>query len=230
MSARSDATAWVQAVRAYAGRRGLAYEEVGGLNPRDGPPALNPGGSNRITGELTAGFWGSSCDADEHEAGGFGRRAVVPGAVLIKSHMPDLATVVPVFNVESIERTPEDALDRRSHRRVQFESIDFNRRFIATVPRDHDPIALRELFSPAFIDWITRVPASVDFGITEAQLFFHWVLRELTGEELEAALDGAAGVFKRLRLEMAENGLAPYAPGPWHAGMKPFPERAAQGP
>jgi hypothetical protein len=223
MSARGDAAGWAQAVRDYAQAHGLAYEEVGGLNPRDAPPALNPGGSNRITGELTAGFWGSSCDADEREAGGFGRRAVLPGAVLVKSHMPDLARVVPVFNVESIERTPEDALDRHSRRRVQFESIDFNRRFIATVPRDHDPVALRELFSPAFIDWTTRLPASVDFGITEAQLFFHWVLRALTASELRTALDGAAGVFKRLRLEMAENGLAPYAPGPWHAGMEPFP-------
>jgi hypothetical protein len=223
MSARKDAVGWAETVRGYAAKRGLAYEEVGGLNPRDAPPALNPGGSNRITGELTDGFWGSSCDADEHEAGGFGRRAVLPAAVLVKSHMPDLARVVPVFNVESIERTPEDVLDRHSRRRVEFESIEFNRRFIATVPRDHDPVSLRELFSPAFIDWITRLPATVDFGITEAQLFFHWMLRGLTAEELRAALDGAAGVFKRLRLEMAENGLAPYVAGPWHAGMEPFP-------
>ena len=55
---------------------------------------------------------------------------------------------------------------------MRFESIDFNERFIATVPSDHDPVELRELFSPAFIDWITRLPSQVDFGITEAQLFF----------------------------------------------------------
>jgi hypothetical protein len=223
MSARGEAAAWAETVKGYGTERGLNYEGVGGLNPRDAPPALCPGGSNRLTGELTDQFWGACCDADEREAGGFGRRAVLPGALLVKSHMPDLAKVVPVFNVESVERTAEDTLDRASRRRVRFESIDFNKRFIATVPRDHDPVALRELFSPAFIDWITRLPAEVDFGITEAQLFFHWVLRDLTAEELEAALDGAAGVFKRLRLEMAEDGLAPYSPGPWHAGMEPFP-------
>ncbi len=227
MSARGEAAAWVEAVTGYAEKRGLTYEEVGGLNPRDAPPALNPGGHNRITGELTDGFWGSSCDADEREAGGFGRKAALPGAILIKSHMPDLAEIVPVFNVESIERTAGDTLDRASRRRVRFESIDFNQRFIATVPSDHDPIALRELFSPAFIDWITRLPSEVDFGITEAQLFFHWRLRELSTEELQAALDGAAGVFKRLRLEMAESGLAPYVPGPWHAGLEPFPAEGA---
>ena len=105
MSARDDARGWVEAVTGYASKRGLTYEEVGGINPRDAPPALNPGGHNRITGELTEEFWGSSCDADERESGGFGRRAALPGAVLVKSHMPDLAEVVPVFNVESIERT-----------------------------------------------------------------------------------------------------------------------------
>lgn len=224
MSARDEARAWVEAVTEYAESRGLRYEEVGGLNPVGAPAALCPGGSNRITGELSDDFWGASCDADEREHGGFGRKAVLPGAVLVKAHMPDLAKVVPVFNVESIERTAGDTLDRASRRRVRFESIDFNKRFIATVPSDHDPVALRELFSPAFIDWITRLPTQIDFGITDRQLFFHWVLRELTEEELKQALKGTAGIFKRLRLEMAENNLAPYAPGPWHAGLEPFPD------
>ena len=99
--------------------------------------------------------------------------------------MPDLATVVPVFDVESIEHTAGDTVDRFSRRRVEFESVDFNKRFIATVPQDHDPVALRELFSPGFIDWITRIPAEVDFGITDQQLFFHWCLRERSKEELK---------------------------------------------
>ena len=46
---------------------------------------------------------------------------MVPGAVLAKSYMPDLAKVVPIFNVESIERTAGDTLDRHSRRRVEFE-------------------------------------------------------------------------------------------------------------
>ena len=171
------------------------------------------------------GFFGSSCDADEHEEGGFGRKAVLPGAVLVKSHMPDLATVVPVFNVESLERTPADTLDRHSRRRVEFESVDFNKRFIATVPRDHDPVALRELFSPAFIDWITRIPAEVDFGITDQQLFFHWRLRERSREELRVALRSGGGIFDRLHREMEENNLDIYKPGPWNAGLEPFPPK-----
>jgi hypothetical protein len=143
--------------------------------------------------------------------------------VLVKAHMPDLARVVPVFNVESIERTPEDVLDRQSRRRVEFESIDFNRRFIATVPRDHDPVAVRELFSPAFIDWTTRIPTAADFGVTDRQLFFHWRLRGRSDRELQQALTSAAGIFTRLQAEMAENNLSVYRPGPWNAGLEPFP-------
>jgi hypothetical protein len=223
VSARDDAQAWAETVRSYAQKRRLTYDPVGGLNPVGGPVALCPGGTNRITGELSPGFYGAACDADEHEEGGWGRKAVLPGAVLAKAHMPDLATVVPIFNVESIESTPEDVLDRHSRRRVEFESLDFNKRFIATVPREHDPIALRELFSPAFIDWITRLPATIDFGITDKQLFFHWRLRERSGEELEEALKGAAGIFERLHREMEENNLAIVRAGPWNAGLEDFP-------
>jgi hypothetical protein len=227
VGARDEAAAWAQLVQDHAKARGLSYDPVGGLNPVGGPVALCPGGTNRLTGELDEGFWGASCDADEHEAGGFGRKAVLPGALLVKAHMPDLAKVVPIFNVESIDANAEDALlDRHSRRRVEFESIEFNKHFIATVPRDHDPIALRELFSPAFIDWITKIPAQVDFGITDSQLFFHWRLRERSEEELNEVLNSAGGIFHRLHREMEENDLAIYRAGPWNAGLEPFPTRA----
>jgi hypothetical protein len=225
LSAKAEAQEWAGIVQGLASERGLRYEPIGGINPVGGPVALCPGGTNRLTGELSDGFFGSSCDADEHEEGGFLSKAVVPGAVLVKAHMPDLATVVPVFDVESVEHTANDTVDRFSRRRVEFESLDFNKRFIATVPKDHDPIALRELFSPAFIDWITRVPAEVDFGITEEQLFFHWHLRERSKEELKEALHSAGGIFDRLHREMEENNLDIYKPGPWNAGLEPFPPK-----
>jgi hypothetical protein len=225
LSAKADAQEWAQIVSSYAQERGLKYEPIGGINPKGGPVALCPGGTNRITGELVDGFFGASCDADEHEEGGWGRKAVLPGALLVKAHMPDLATVVPVFDVESLEHTAGDTVDRFSRRRVEFESIDFNKRFIATVPKEHDPVALRELFSPGFIDWITRVPAEVDFGITEQQLFFHWRLRGRTSEELKEALKSAGGIFDRLHREMEENNLDIYRAGPWNAGLEPFPPK-----
>ena len=223
MSAAGEREDWIAAVRAVAADRGLTYEEVGGLNPRDAPPALCPGGSNRLTGELAPEFWGSSCDADEFESGGLFRKSVLPAAVLAKAHMPDLTKVVPAFDVESIESSPDEQLRRLSRLRVEFESIEFNRRFIATVPTGHDPIALRELFSPAFLTWTTSIDRELSFGASDRQLYFLWKLRERTRPELERALDSAGNLFGRVRAEMEESGVATYPTGPWHAGMAPFP-------
>src|SRR3954469_14297766 len=163
MGAGDDAQAWAQTVQKYAERNGLRYEPVGGINPKDGPVALCVGGVNRLTGQLAEGFWGSSCDADEKEVGGFFSKAVLPTAVLAKAHMPDLAQVVPAFNVESVERRPDELVMQRLGRKVEFESIDFNERFLTTVPSDYDPVALRELFSPGFLGWATTIDNEVDF-------------------------------------------------------------------
>jgi hypothetical protein len=213
---------WAATVRALAGERGLKYDPVGGLNPKGGPAALCPGGTNRIMGELEEGFWGAACDADEHEEGGLFSKTVVPHAVLAKAHMPDLAQVVPLFNVESVEGT-ERVEQFASRRKVEFESIDFNRRFLATVPSEYDPVALRELFSPGFLDWVAGMSNEIDFGITDRQLYFLWRLEERTGDEYERALDNAGQLFRRLRNEMEEHGIHTYPAGPWHAGLEPFP-------
>ena len=214
---------WAGIVRGLAAKRGVTYEPMGGLNPKDGPVALCVGGTNRITGELASEFWGSSCDSDEHETGGLFSKTVLPQAILAKAHMPDLAQVVPMFNVESIE--PGERIEQlASRRKVEFESIDFNKRYLATVPADHDPVALRELFSPGFLDWAAQIRNEVEFGITDRQLYFTWKLTELTASEYGDALDHAAGLFMRLRNEMEESGLHTYLPGPWHAGLAPFPD------
>jgi hypothetical protein len=127
MGAKQEAQDWTDIVRRYAERHQVTYEPVGGINPKDGPVALCVGGVNRLTGQLVEGFWGSSCDADEREMGGFFDKAVLPTALIAKAHMPDLAQVVPAFNVESIEGT--EAVQQRFSRKVEFESLDFNKRF-----------------------------------------------------------------------------------------------------
>jgi len=221
VGAKGEAQEWAGIVRAYGERKDLTYEAVGGINPKDGPVALCVGGTNRLTGQLADGFWGACCDADEREVGGLFGRAVLPTGVLTKSHMPDLARVVPAFNVESIEG--HEVVTQHFARRVEFESIDFNRRFLATVPREHDPIALRELFSPGFLEWTTTMTGEIDFGINDRQLWFLWRLRERSKRELVEALRNAGQLFKRLHAEMDEEGIHTYPPGPWHAGLAPFP-------
>jgi hypothetical protein len=221
VNARGEAEEWAEIVRRYGEGHGLTYEPVGGINPKDGPVALCVGGTNRLTGQLADGFWGSSCDADEREAGGFFAKAVLPTAILAKAHMPDLAEVVPAFNVESIEG--HERVTQRLSRKVEFESIDFNRRFLATVPRDYDAMALRELFSPGFLSWATTMTGEIDFGVNDRQLWFLWQLRERSEAELQEALGNAGQLFARLQGEMDESGVNTYPPGPWHAGLAPFP-------
>jgi hypothetical protein len=222
MGAKQEARVWAEIVHRYGERQGLTYEPVGGINPKDGPVALCVGGANRLTGQLVEGFWGACCDADEKEAGGLFTRAVLPTAILAKAHMPDLATVVPAFNVESIEG--HEVVTKRFARKVEFESIDFNRRFLATVPSEYDPVALRELFSPGFLEWTTTMTGEIDFGINDRQLWFLWRLRERTEAELKEALSNAGQLFKRLHSEMEEEGIHTYPAGPWHAGLEPFPD------
>ena len=226
MSAKEEAQSWSDAVKEVAAKRSLTYDPVGGINPVGGPVALCPGGTNRLTGELAPGYWGASCDADEEERGGMFSKAVLPGAVLAKSHVPDLAKVMPPFNVESIERRPEElVMQRASRRKVEFESIDFNKRFLATVPSEYDPVALRETFSPGFLEWVTAIDNEIEFGVSEQQLWFLWRLRERSREQLEAALDSGGGLFARVRNEVEESGVHTYPAGPWHAGLEPFPDR-----
>jgi hypothetical protein len=214
---------WAEIVQGLAAKRGLTYEPIGGLNPKGGPPTLCPGGTNRLKGQLASQFWGASCDADEHEEGGLFSKTVLPRAVLAKAHMPDLAQVVPMFNVESIE-AGEKVEQLASRRKVEFESVAFNKRYLATVPADHDPIALRELFSPGFLDWAAQIDNEVEFGITDRQLYFSWRLADRTADAYEKALDTGAGLFTRLRNEIEEAGVHTYQPGPWHAGLEPFPD------
>lgn len=222
MGAKREAQAWAEIVRGYGERHGLKYEPVGGINPKDGPVALCVGGSNRLTGQLAEGFWGSCCDADERQVGGLFGKALLPTAVLAKANMPDLAEVVPAFDVESIEG--HEVVTRRFSRKVEFESIEFNRRFLATVPRKYDPVALRELFGPGFLAWATTMTGEVDFGVGDRQLWFLWRLRERSAAELEEALRNAGQLFSRLQAEMEESGIHTYPPGPWHAGQAPFPD------
>ncbi len=227
MSARREADEWAEIVRKYATGNALTYEAVGGINPKDAPVALCVGGSNRLTGELAEGFWGSCCDADEKEVGGLFGKALLPAALLTKAHMPDLAKVVPAFNVESIEG--HEVVTKRFVRKVEFESIEFNRRFQATVPSEYDPVKLRELFSPGFLTWTTTMTGEIDFGINDRQLWFLWHLCERSAAELKEALKNAGQLFKRLQAEMEETGMHTYRPGPWHAGLAPFPDEVQAG-
>lgn len=218
-----QAKEWANIVRSYRGAGDVTYEQVGGINPADGPVALCVGGSNRLTGNLASGFWGACCDADEVEVGRMFSRSVVPSALLTKAHMPDLAKVIGAFNVESIESRPDEFIRQKTARKVEFESLAFNRGYLATVPEGYDPVALRELFSPGFLDWVTTIDREIDFGINDRQFWFNWKLKERTAAELELALSNAGELFTRIHREMELENIHHFEPGPWNAGLAPFP-------
>ena len=213
----------------------MRYEAVGGLNPRGGPVALCPGGSNRLTGELAPEFWGASCDALEHEEGGLfkkdgrARRDPRQGAHARRGPGDAALQRRVARRRRGSDRSRGSAVARSSSSRSTF-----NRRFIATVPKEHDPTALRETFSPGFLDWAAQIEADVDFGVSERQLYFLWRLRERTLEEYAEALDSAGGLFRRVRSEVEEHGVHTYAVGPVARGpgavSRRLDDRAARSP
>ena len=137
---------------------------------------------------------------------------------------------MPQWNVESVE-AGADLVERRvTRRKVEFESLEFNKRFLATVPSEYDPVALREMFSPGFLDWATTIDRPVDFGVSEQQFYFLWRLRERSEDELQLALKNAGELFERVRRELDEHSaITAFPAGPWHAGLEPFPAKP-QGP
>ena len=122
----SAAAEWAETVRRYGERNGLTYEPVGGINPKDGPVALCVGGSNRLTGAWRRpGVLGRvlRCRRARGRAACSTRRCC-PAAILAKAHMPDLAKVVPAFNVESIEGAAEEVIAAaRAQGRVRVDRL-----------------------------------------------------------------------------------------------------------
>ena len=123
--------------------------------------------------------------------------------------MPDVARATPPFNVESLAGAEDQIESRLTRRKVEFESIEFNRRFIATVPKEHDPTALRETFSPGFLDWAAQIEADVDFGVSERQLYFLWRLRARTLEESRRPWTARAACFAGFALRWRSTACTP---------------------
>lgn len=226
MGARAQARDWAQTVQDLAEGRNARYEPVGGLNAVGAPVALLVGGTNRITGQLTDELWGAACDALEERAGGIFSKAVLPGGGMVKAHVPDVASALPPFAVEDLQGLGDQVRERATRNQVRFESIDFNRRYLVTVPSGYSGTELHQLFSPATIGWATGLGPACDFGILEGQMWILWRYRQRSAAELEEGLAAAASFFTRLRTEIRESGVVIADPGPWHAGLEPFPDLA----
>ena len=116
---------------------------------------------------------------------------------------------------------------RRSRGASRVQSIEFNRRFLATVPADHDPVALRELFSLHSSIGSQGSTTRSTSGSPIASSTSCGVSTSARADEYGSALDNAGRLFSKLRDEMEEHGLHTYPAGPWHAGLERFPDESA---
>ena len=215
VSSGGDREAWLAAVREVADDRGLRYEEVGGINARDAPAALCPGGSNRLTGRARAGLLGSELRRRRARGG----RLLLEGAAAAGGprqgpHARPDQRRCPHSTSSRSRRRPTSSSARAARRRVQFESIEFNRRFIATVPRGPRPDRPARALQPG-------LPRLDDDDRPRGRL------RRLRPADVlplaaagadprgaRAALDNAGKLFRRVRSELEEHGRAPTRPGP----------------
>ena len=120
------ARTWSTSIERQGGRRGsgrrssrawrpsasLATSRSAGSTPRTGrSPSAPAGPTGSPVSSATASSAPPATPTSTRRAASVARRSC-PARVLVKAHMPDLATVVPVFDVESIERTAGDTLDQ----------------------------------------------------------------------------------------------------------------------
>ena len=224
MSAKQDAETWAATARRSPSGATCATTRSAGSTPPAAPAALCPGGSNRLTGQLSRGLLGRLLRRRRARGGLAVRKSVLPGRGAGQGPCARPGAGHAAVQRRVAGANAEDSSSGGPRTRSQFESIEFNKRFLATVPSEYDPVALREMFGPGFLDWVTTIDREIDFGVSEGQLYFHWRLRERTREEYEAALDAGAGLFTRVCREVEEHGVHTYQPGPWHAGLEPFPD------
>ena len=144
--------------------------------------------------------------------------------------MPDLAEVVPIFNVESVEAAEERIEQPLAPQgRVRVDRLQQALpRHRAGGPRPGRAARAVQPRLPRLGD-PDRTTRSTS-GSPTASSTSSGGCAERSAERVREALDNAGQLFKRLRTEMEESGLHTYPAGPWHAGLEPFPRRSSTAP
>lgn len=120
--------------------------------------------------------------------------------------MPEPAKVVPAFNVESIEKSPDRYVKVKVARKVEFESYEFNQE----IPRDGaagvrpDPGEGALLLG--FLEWVTTWTGWSSSASTTGSSGSSGTCAS-AATELKLALANAGQLFKRIHAEMEEEGI-----------------------
>ena len=199
VSGEQEAQEWAEAVRKFGERAGVAYEPVGGINPKDGPVALCVGGSNRLTGQLVEGFWG--VELRRRRKGG--RRPLQQGAGADRDPRQGAharsgegrSRLQRRVDRGHRGRSPSTSSARSNSSRSTSTSAS-SRRCRRSTTRSR----CASCSAPASSRWTTTMTGEIDFGVNDRQLWFLWRLRraqragtEGGAEERRPAVRAAAG-------------------------------------
>ena len=105
---------------------------------------------------------------------------------------------------------------------VSFESTELNRRYDVWVDEEVGSNWVRQLFSPAFIAWLTSTRAGLAFEITDGALCVYRSGHIDSAEELAELCDDAGKIAERIRAEALEE------EGRLEAGTAALPDRPGE--
>lgn len=171
---------------------------------RELTPALirGPEGSVEVIeqGELAPGLEGALC---HHVfADGEARRE----STIVLTSVPEGTAFIPALVCRDRgEHGAPAQLPAERWEQMELESTVFNRRYQLLTLRGQDPVYVREIFSPALIDWLAHdVPAGFSFELNEGHLVVALPGRAEEAAALERLRSLAGEVRRRLREEAVE--------------------------
>ena len=193
--------------RTYARERGLEFqaeEEVAPLTP------FLAMGDRRWFGPVLAGRLPGGIEGRlaRYRYERRSRRAVHDYEfTIVISELPETTVFVPrlVCEGRAVERDhAEPAFEMRSSRLWQ-ESVAFSDRFRVVADPHQDQNWLRQLFSPAFLTWLTdEAPEGFSFELVYGVMCANREGDDSSPKSLDRLCETSAGVAERIRKECAE--------------------------
>lgn len=196
-----------EAIAAFAESRELACEESGRV--RSATPALFRGGSadvaSLVDGELAPGLTGQLFQLSPGAETG--------GSTAILTEVPETvaySSTIACHDRREVGRAKPIKYPTEKWEEVRLESLGFEERFRLLVLSGQDAGWIRELFSPALIDWlVAEAPEGLYFELNEG-----WLCILLPGTLADAGAvasfcSDAASLTKRIRDEALEEGDFP---------------------
>jgi hypothetical protein len=194
----------VPAYSSFAGARGLV--PVGAVSP--GP--LTPLLAESTNGLIEPAATGALPDGGEGTLGHleYTRNRTFHFSVAL-TEVPESSALAPrVFCIRRGRRTRDDEFYgfEARYSKLWTESIALDERYVVSTSPFQDPSWLRQLFSPAFVDYLASEPPG-DFSF---ELCYGAVLCSVEGEDVDAARladlwAAASRVTERIRSESAES-------------------------